>query len=300
MKRLLACALALILLFAFGCGTSPKKVLSDAYKKLDAAESLHMETEIRFRVHGGDADGNPNDSQNMSMTMRMPTDMHKPTQTMQLGESIVYSTGEALTQSPLEFQLRVYREGDERCCAVTMDGETWYKTPSVESVIEERWDLSKEIDFFFEMGELFKRTGTEEIDGAAVTMYEGTLDSESMKALLNRFTAGPSGTPMVTLREDLWAEMPGVPVRIAIDRDGYPVLIEADAAAFVQKLMEQLLGGLMQQSAETVAFDELLISVRYSRFNAVEPIAAPENVSEELMDGISGLITPGLLSPFGF
>ncbi len=283
MKRILTILLAaLLMLSVAGCKESPKKALSEAYTNLNEAESMRMEMEERVSIRM-QQDG---ETHSILFAMQVVTDMHKPTRTMQIGEYMTYEyDGEPMAQPTTIMELRVFQDGDARKGAFSRDGESWVLIPTLEAVIQERWDLSDEIKIFFEHGDRFKKTGTETVDGVQTTVYEGMFDSESMKGLLKEYLNGTDGVPLITLRDEIWDKLPEIGVKAAIDENGYPVVLEIDGKDFAAALFEQLLGPMLQSGGTAIEFDEMTVTIRYSRFNFIEPFTAPDNLIED--DSIS-------------
>lgn len=281
MKRIITGALALLLaVAALGCTSRTKRVLSEAFEKLNEAKSMHMEMDVTVvaqTLPGSDADGEP-----QAIRMYESMDYHKPTETMQIDVSaqIEAKVGEP-TEALKLVQYRIYRDGDERKGALSYNGETWYSTTvsSLSGVAYQ--DPAAQIDAFFSYGDRFTLIGTETVDGMAVTVYEGIFDSKSMKEILERYLSG-SGVPLITFRDELWAELPDVTARIGIGENGYPVTIEIDVAAFMQKLLDHLLGALQRDSHLSIS--EMTFAYRYSGFNTVDEIPAPDNVQDSLID----------------
>ena len=292
MKRIITGAVALMLaISAFGCTKSPKKILSEAFETLNDAESMHMEMDVHVVAQirtGSDTDA---DTDTAAILMRESMDCHKPTETMQIDVSAQYEGADQTDLTPV-IQYRIFRDGDGRKSAMSYDGETWYSTSLSGLSGVAYQDPATQIDMFFARGDRFSPVGTEELDGAAVTVYAGAFDSKSMQEILGRYLS-QSGVPLITFKDELWAELPDVNLRIAVDRAGYPVMIEIEAAAFMQKLFNHLLSGLQQDAEFTIS--ELTFTFRYSGFNTVDEIPAPDNLQDD--PGYFSGLTPSMLLP---
>ncbi len=277
MKRIIVAALAALLLLLCGCACADnaEKRLTEANEKLADLDSAHMQ--IQFVISTDEPSG-------YDVVMDMDVDMtgysdpsalaEKGTVHLKLGMA-----GEAMRYDQ-NMQFCMWNDGGAMRVAFSLDGKTWYDAnsalegqgiPFFDNVsvfnltvtpngnVTEQWQ-----DLFKPYLKLFHRSGRETVEGVKLTMYEATIEGETLNEILQKFQN------MISFSDELANELPGIKVRIGIDSKGYPAYMEFDMGAFMQKFIEHM--------GETdVPGVEMRMTCIYLDFDAIDPIVPPDD-----------------------
>lgn len=123
----------------------------------------------------------------------------------------------------------------------------------------------------------FARAGEDTVNGVPVTLYTCALGGEGIRRILDTLESEIDGIPPVTFSDELVAKLKPIGITCAIGADDRPVRISVDAAAFADTFIETVVGPIIGEQAQSIAVDTFTIECFYSDFNAVGPIAPPEN-----------------------
>jgi hypothetical protein len=138
----------------------------------------------------------------------------------------------------------------------------------------------------------FARAGEDTVNGVPVTLYTCALGGEGVRRILDTLESEIDGIPPVTFSDELVAKLKPIGITYAIGADDRPVRISVDAAAFADTFIETVVGPMIGEQAQSIAVDTFTIDVFYSDFNAVGPIAPPEDYIDYTQNALSSVLTP--------
>ena len=186
-----------------------------------------------------------------------------------------------------DVQIYMVSEGGQMVAYTGMDmtgaGQNqWYKSLADASGMNaEQYDAVEAFELYMKNGSNFKAVGTDTVQGASATRYEGVITSDMLKDTLEE--SGSLDNITSLLGEDygdVLASLSGIPITIWINDAGLPVKYVFD--------MTSMMTELLQNSADSedadVSVDKFVMSMEVLGYNDIEPITVPQEVLDTAVD----------------
>ena len=158
----------------------------------------------------------------------------------------------------------------------------WYKSLADESGMNaEQYDAVEAFELYMKNGSNFKAVGTDTVQGASATRYEGVITSDMLEDTLEE--SGSLDNITSLLGEDygdVLASLSGIPITIWINDAGLPVKYVFD--------MTSMMTELLQNSADSedadMSVDKFVMSMEVLGYNDIEPITVPQEVLDNAIE----------------
>ena len=186
-----------------------------------------------------------------------------------------------------DVQIYMVSEGGQMVAYTGMDmtgaGQNqWYKSLADASGMNaEQYDAVEAFELYMKNGSNFKAVGTDTVQGASATRYEGVITSDMLKDTLEE--SGSLDNITSLLGEDygdVLASLSGIPITIWINDAGLPVKYVFD--------MTSMMTELLQNSADSedadVSVDKFVMSMEVLGYNDIEPITVPQEVLDNAIE----------------
>ena len=186
-----------------------------------------------------------------------------------------------------DVQIYMVSEGGQMVAYTGMDmtgaGQNqWYKSLADDSCMNaEQYDAVEAFELYMKNGSNFKAVGTDTVQGASATRYEGVITSDMLEDTLEE--SGSLDNITSLLGEDygdVLAGLSGIPITIWINDAGLPVKYVFD--------MTSMMTELLQNSADSenadVSVDKFVMSMEVLGYNDIEPITVPQEVLDTAVD----------------
>ena len=279
-KKIASGALALAMMFTLAAcgkeqsGADAASVMAAAQQELTKVSSMRYTyaMEMAISAEGESVEMTVNGSAEMTMD---PTAV-KMTMNMDM-------LGMALK----DVQIYMVSEGGQMVAYTGMDmtgaGQNqWYKSLADDSGMNaEQYDAVEAFELYMKNGSNFKAVGTDTVQGASATRYEGVITSDMLEDTLEE--SGSLDNITSLLGEDygdVLAGLSGIPITIWINDAGLPVKYVFD--------MTSMMTELLQNSADSenadVSVDKFVMSMEVLGYNDIEPITVPQEVLDTAVD----------------
>lgn len=158
----------------------------------------------------------------------------------------------------------------------------WYKSLADDSGMNtDQYDAVESFELYMKNGSNFKAAGTDTVQGASATRYEGTITSDMLEETLEK--SGSLDNLTALLGEDyssVLASMSGIPITIWINDAGLPVKYVFDMTSMVTELLQN-----STDSADAdVTVDKFVMSMEVLGYNDVDAITVPQEVLSSAVD----------------
>lgn len=186
-----------------------------------------------------------------------------------------------------DVQVYMVSEGGQMVAYTGMDmtgaGQNqWYKSLADGSGMNaEQYDAVEAFELYMKNGSNFKAVGTDTVQGASATRYEGVITSDMLEDTLKE--SGSLDNITSLLGEDygdVLASLSGIPITIWINDAGLPVKYVFD--------MTSMMTELLQNSADSedadMSVDKFVMSMEVLGYNDIEPITVPQEVLDTAVD----------------
>lgn len=186
-----------------------------------------------------------------------------------------------------DVQIYMVSEGGQMVAYTGMDmtgtGENqWYKSLADDSGMNtEQYDAVESFELYMKNGSNFKAVGTDTVQGASATRYEGVITSDMLEDTLEE--SGSLDNITSLLGEDygdVLASLSGIPISIWINDAGLPVKYVFD--------MTSMMTELLQNSADSedadMSVDKFVMSMEVLGYNDIEPITVPQEVLDNAIE----------------
>lgn len=186
-----------------------------------------------------------------------------------------------------DVQIYMVSEGGQMVAYTGMDmtgaGQNqWYKSLADDSGMNaEQYDAVEAFELYMKNGSNFKAVGTDTVQGASATRYEGVITSDMLEDTLEE--SGSLDNITSLLGEDygdVLASLSGIPITIWINDAGLPVKYVFD--------MTSMMTELLQNSADSedadVSVDKFVMSMEVLGYNDIEPITVPQEVLDNAIE----------------
>ena len=158
----------------------------------------------------------------------------------------------------------------------------WYKSLADASGMNtDQYDAVEAFELYMKNGSNFKAAGTDTVQGASVTRYEGVITSDMLEDTLEESGSLESITSL--LGEDYssaLAGMSGIPITIWINDAGLPVKYVFDMTS----MMTELLQSSEDSEDADVTVDKFIMSMEVLGYNDVDAITVPQEVLDSAAD----------------
>ena len=277
-KRILAFVLlAAMLLCLSGCGSFESQI-TKAAKKMDALQSFHfdmdMQLEMSVTMLGESVD--------MDMDMDVSADMQLQPMCAKMDMTV-----DMLGESTHVLSYVEQDGTDYVSYSSTNDSVFWEKeTMTLDEFAALGGDMEQSMQMFIACADSFEKTGTEQVNGADATRYDGEISGESVRtAVASGMTFGAMSEGLdMDLDELDDADLGSIPCSLWIDNKSrmlvrYDMDMTQVMGAVVGSLKEAM---LEKEGLEGVDMDlsigKVTTSVVLSRFDQVDEIQIPEGV----------------------
>lgn len=277
-KRILAFVLlAAMLLCLSGCGSFESQI-TKAAKKMDALQSFHfdmdMQLEMSVTMLGESVD--------MDMDMDVSADMQLQPMCAKMDMTV-----DMLGESTHVLSYVEQDGTDYVSYSSTNDSVFWDKeTMTLDEFAALGGDMEQSMQMFIACADSFEKTGTEQVNGADTTRYDGEISGESVRtAVASGMTFGAMSEGLdMDLDELDDADLGSIPCSLWIDNKSrmlvrYDMDMTQVMGAVVGSLKEAM---LEKEGLEGVDMDlsigKVTTSVVLSRFDQVDEIQIPEGV----------------------
>ena len=186
-----------------------------------------------------------------------------------------------------DVQIYMVSEGGQMVAYTGMDmtgaGQNqWYKSLADDSGMNaEQYDAVEAFELYMKNGSNFKAVGTDTVQGASATRYEGVITSDMLEDTLEE--SGSLDNITSLLGEDygdVLASLSGIPITIWINDAGLPVKYVFDMTS----MMMELLQNSADSEAADVSVDKFVMSMEVLGYNDIEPITVPQEVLDTAVD----------------
>ena len=158
----------------------------------------------------------------------------------------------------------------------------WYKSLADDSGMNaEQYDAVEAFELYMKNGSNFKAVGTDTVQGASATRYEGVITSDMLEDTLEE--SGSLDNITSLLGEDygdVLASLSGIPITIWINDAGLPVKYVFDMTS----MMTELLRNSADSEDADVSVDKFVMSMEVLGYNDIEPITVPQEVLDTAVD----------------
>lgn len=183
-------------------------------------------------------------------------------------------------------ELYMVQEGSQTVTYTGMDlfgqGEkTWTKTAGGDGstgVSMEQYNAKDSFDLYLKNGANFKAMGTETVQGAPATRYEGVIAKDMLKDTLEKSGSMEQLDSMVDANiDDVLKKVGDISVTMWLDNEtGLPVKYVIDMTNFLVGMME-LAAENAGESAD-VSADKFVVSMEVTKYNGVGEIKVPQDI----------------------
>ncbi len=278
-KKLMSLFLAIVMLLSMvACGSTskaaPEEVIKAAEAKMQEVKNLESEKIVNMSVSMGEQSLDLKTTINMinfidPMKLKIIT-------TMDMGEEFGGPQTNEFYVDEMDGNTNIYMN--------IMDN--WYKqTVSKEQLAQ--YDSKESVTTYLDSTTGLKEVGTEQVNGANATRYDGVVTSAKMKeavkatGTLENLQSIFAGLNIDT--ETLYDGLSDISVSIWIDEEGYPVKCEMDMTAMGQDLITKLIQASGDTSGAEMTIDKMTLSFMNKNFNQAAEFEIPEeakNASE--------------------
>lgn len=272
-KKIAAGALALAMMFTLAAcgkeqsGADAASVMAAAQQELTKVSSMRYTyaMEMAISAEGESVEMTVNGSAEMTMD---PTAV-KMTMNMDM-------LGMALK----DVQIYMVSEGGQMVAYTGMDmtgaGQNqWYKSLADDSGMNaEQYDAVEAFELYMKNGSNFKAVGTDTVQGASATRYEGVITSDMLEDTLEE--SGSLDNISSLLGEDYsgaLAKMGGIPITIWISDAGLPVKYVFDMTSMVAELIKNT---AEDNRDAGVSVDKVMMSMEVEGYNDISAITVPQ------------------------
>ncbi len=273
-KKIAAGALALAMMFTLAAcgkeqsGADAASVMAAAQQELTKVSSMRYTyaMEMAISAEGESVEMTVNGSAEMTMDpiavkMTMNMDM----------------LGMALEN----IQIYMVPENGRMVTYVGMDMEgagqnQWYKTLAEDATIStEQYNAVDSFELYMKNGSNFKAVGTDTVQGASATRYEGVITSDMLEDTLEE--SGSLDNITSLLGEDygdVLAGLSGIPITIWINDAGLPVKYVFDMTSMVTELIKNT---AEDNRDAGVSVDKVMMSMEVEGYNDISAITVPQD-----------------------
>lgn len=183
-------------------------------------------------------------------------------------------------------ELYMVQEGSQTVTYTGMDlfgqgSKTWTKTTGGDGstgVSMEQYNAKDSFDLYLKNGANFKAMGTETVQGAPATRYEGVIAKDMLKDTLEKSGSMEQLDSMVDANiDDVLKKVGDISVTMWLDNEtGLPVKYVIDMTNFLVSMME-LAAENAGESAD-VSADKFVVSMEVTKYNGVGEIKVPQDI----------------------
>ena len=279
-KRGAAAVLALVLALGLtACGGKDGGAGDAASAMLSARESMQKVSSMSY-IYSMEMSMKA-DGETVEMTVDGTADM-----TMDPVAAKMTMNMNMLGMSLTGIELYMVQEGSQTVTYTGMDlfgggSKTWTKTTGGDGstgVSMEQYNAKDSFDLYLKNGANFKAMGTETVQGAPATRYEGVIAKDMLKDTLEKSGSMEQLDSMVDANiDDVLKKVGDISVPMWLDNEtGLPVKYVIDMTNFLVSMME-LAAENAGESAD-VSADKFVVSMEVTKYNGVGEIKVPQDI----------------------
>lgn len=280
-KKVIGVVVAMLMLFSMAaCGgnkgegapaesgkTTPEEAVKAAQTKMQEVKSLESEMIMDMAMSSG----------GQSLKMKTNANMVTFEDPMKLKISMTMDMGEEFGGAQ---EMEMYADEVDGSTTLYMNMmDTWYKqTVPAEQLAE--YDTQENMNTYLDGSSSLKEAGTEQVNGADATRYDGIISGDALKETMETSGALENLRPMLEgtniQAEEIYKDLKDISVSIWIDTEGYPVKCEMDMTDMMQSLMTKIMeaGGATEE--QNVNVDVMKVSITSKNFNNATDFEIPE------------------------
>lgn len=249
-------------------GQSPEDVVEAAQAKMREITSVESEMVMDMGMSMGEE----------SVNIQTKADMVSFTDPMKLKMTMIMDMGEQLGGVQ---KMEIYAEEVEGNTTMYMSAmDAWYKQAVPAEQLAE-YDTQDNLITYLDNSTGLSEAGTEQVNGADATKYEGVISGDKMKETLEASGALDDLQPMLAGTDldaaDIYNGLSDIKVSICVDAEGYPVKYDMDMKDMMQGLMDKIAQASGADAAEqSISVNDFKISITSKNFNNATDFEIPE------------------------
>ncbi len=249
-------------------GQSPEDVVEAAQAKMREITSVESEMVMDMGMSMGEE----------SVNIQTKADMVSFTDPMKLKMTMIMDMGEQLGGVQ---KMEIYAEEVEGNTTMYMGSmDAWYKQAVPAEQLAE-YDTQDNLITYLDNSTGLSEAGTEQVNGADATKYEGVISGDKMKETLEASGALDDLQPMLAGTDldaaDIYNGLSDIKVSICVDAEGYPVKYDMDMKDMMQGLMDKIAQASGADAAEqSISVNDFKISITSKNFNNATDFEIPE------------------------
>ena len=268
--------LAAMLLSLTGCGSFETK-MARAAKKMSSLQSVHMDMDMHMDFSMSMLGESLDLDANMKSGIDMQTEPLRAK--MEIGMEVLGAN--------MEMLMYMEQNGEEYTAYVSADeGASWERESiTAEEAKSQTGDVGENLKIFIDCAKSFQEAGTETVNGAEATRYDGVITGDSLESALELSGAKEMlGEGLgAKLSADAFTGLESIPCSVWIDnKSGMVVRYDMDMSAVMQSMMKELMEGILAEQGLAglgmeMELREVTVSAVLSQFDAVGEIIIPDN-----------------------
>lgn len=186
-----------------------------------------------------------------------------------------------------DVQIYMVSEGGQMVAYTGMDmtgaGQNqWYKSLADDSGMNaEQYDAVEAFELYMKNGSNFKAVGTDTVQGASATRYEGVISPDMLEDTLEESGSLDNITSLLgDDYSDVLSKLGGIPITIWVNDAGLPVKYVFDMTGMVTELIKN---SADSEDAD-VTVDKFVMSMEVLGYNDIEPITVPQEVLDNAIE----------------
>lgn len=249
-------------------GQTPEEIIEAAQAKMREITSVESEMAMDMGMSMGEE----------SVNIKTSADMVTFTDPMKLKMTMTMDMGEQLGGVQ---KMEIYADEVDGNTTMYMSAmDSWYKQVVPSEQLAE-YDTQDNLITYLDNSTGLKEAGTEQVNGAEATKYEGVISGSKMKETLEASGALDDLQPMLAGTDleasDIYEGLSDIKVNVCIDTEGYPVKYEMDMKDMMQGLMDKIAQASGAEGAEqSISVDNFKISITSKNFNNATDFEIPE------------------------
>lgn len=247
--------------------TTPEEAVKAAQAKMQEVKSLESEMTMDMEMSSGE----------QNLKMKTNANMVTFEDPMKLKMTMIMDMGEELGGIQ---KMEMYADEVDGTTTMYMDMMgTWYKqTVPAEQLSE--YDTQESMNTYLDGSSSLKEVGTEQINGADATKYDGIISGDALKETMEASGTLENLRPMLEgtniQAEEIYKDLEDISVSIWIDTEGYPVKCDMDMTDMMQSMMTKIIEASGTEGQQSINVDTMKISITSKNFNNATDFEIPE------------------------
>jgi len=279
-KKVIGVVMAMLMLFSMAaCGSkgegtpteggkaTPEEAVKAAQAKMQEVKSLESEMIMDMAMSSGE----------QNLKMKTNANMVTFEDPMKLKMTMIMDVGEELGGIQ---KMEMYADEVDGNTTLYMNMmDTWYKQSIPAEQLSE-YDTQESMDTYLDGSSALKEVGTEQVNGADATRYDGIISGDALKETMETSGALENLRPMLESAnmqaEEIYKDLKDISVSIWIDTEGYPVKCEMDMTDMMQSLMTKVMEASGATEEQNINVDTMKVSITSKNFNNATDFEIPE------------------------